>query len=165
MIPTIGDKIVEALHSNRVTSENKRIRAPPLPPPFQLGCLLVPIGSSNMGTTLREGIGEEKLYFLLLKIVKRKKPSFGRSASTHFVADCRQSSDEYFVQIVNSVGAVVKRPAIAWDTDRIVYTWSKIYWVYVFLWCVPDPIMSHLPRKAAPLSQLSRVTFTLFHFC
>ena len=26
-----------------------------------------------MGTTLREGIGEEKLYFLLLKLVKRKK--------------------------------------------------------------------------------------------
>ena len=26
-----------------------------------------------MGTTLREGIGEEKLYFLLLKFVKREK--------------------------------------------------------------------------------------------
>lgn len=35
----------------------------------------------------------------------------------------------------------------------------------VFLWCVPDLIMSHLPRKTAPLSQLSRVTCTLFHFC
>ena len=35
----------------------------------------------------------------------------------------------------------------------------------VFLWCEPDLIMSHLSRKTAPLSQLSRVTCTLFHFC
>ena len=32
-IPTIGDKIVETLYSNRITSENKRIHTPPLPPP------------------------------------------------------------------------------------------------------------------------------------
>ena len=36
-----------------------------------------------------EGMGNEKLYFLLLKSIKRKKkPSLGRSVSTHFVADC-----------------------------------------------------------------------------
>ena len=44
---TIGDKIVETLYSNRVTSENKRIRTPPLPPPF-MGCLLFPVGSLNI---------------------------------------------------------------------------------------------------------------------
>ena len=36
-----------------------------------------------------EGMGEEKLYFLLLKSVKCKKnPGLGQSVSTHFVADC-----------------------------------------------------------------------------
>jgi len=37
-----------------------------------------------------EGMGKEKLYFLLLKLVKRKKPSLGQSLSTHFVADCKR---------------------------------------------------------------------------
>ena len=32
----IGDKIVETLYSNRVTSENKRIHTPPLLPPFKV---------------------------------------------------------------------------------------------------------------------------------
>ena len=39
--PTIGDKIVETLYSNRVTQENKRIRAPPLFPPFKVGVFVV----------------------------------------------------------------------------------------------------------------------------
>ena len=34
-----------------------------------------------------EGMGEEKLYFPPLRLVKRKKPSLGRSVSTHFVAN------------------------------------------------------------------------------
>ena len=36
-----------------------------------------------------EGMGEEKLYFPLLKSEKRQKAPLGRSFSTHFVADCR----------------------------------------------------------------------------
>jgi len=39
--PTIADKIVETLYSNRVTSENKRIHTPPLPPPFKVGVFVV----------------------------------------------------------------------------------------------------------------------------
>ena len=39
--PTIGDKIVETLYLNRVTSENKRIRTPPLSPPFKVGVFVV----------------------------------------------------------------------------------------------------------------------------
>ena len=39
--PTIGDKIVETLYLNRVTSENKRIRTPPLSPPFKVGMFVV----------------------------------------------------------------------------------------------------------------------------
>ena len=38
---TIGDKIVETLYLNRVTSENKRIRTPPLSPPFKVGVFVV----------------------------------------------------------------------------------------------------------------------------
>ena len=37
----IGDKIVETLFLNRVTSENKRIRTPPLSPPFKVGVCVV----------------------------------------------------------------------------------------------------------------------------
>ena len=38
---TIGDNIVETLYSNRVTLENKRIRTPPLSPPFKVGVFVV----------------------------------------------------------------------------------------------------------------------------
>ena len=38
---TIGNKIVETLYSNRITSENKTIRTPPLPPPFKVGVFVV----------------------------------------------------------------------------------------------------------------------------
>ena len=41
LLSTIGDKIVETLYVNRVTSENKRIRIPPLSPPFKVGVFVV----------------------------------------------------------------------------------------------------------------------------
>ena len=41
LLPTIGDKIVETLFLNRVISENKRIRTPPLSPPFNVGVFVV----------------------------------------------------------------------------------------------------------------------------
>ena len=70
---TIGDKIVETLYSNRVTSENKRINTPLPPPPLhlKLGCLLFYIGSSKSGTTLHGGDGGEKGLFSLLKSIRR----------------------------------------------------------------------------------------------
>ena len=34
-VPTIGDKIV------KITSENKRVRNPPVPPPFKVGVFVV----------------------------------------------------------------------------------------------------------------------------
>ena len=40
-VPSIGDKIVETLYLNRITSENKRIRTPPLSPPFRVGVFVV----------------------------------------------------------------------------------------------------------------------------
>ena len=38
---TIGYKLVETLYLNRVTSANKRIRTPPLSPPFKVGVFVV----------------------------------------------------------------------------------------------------------------------------
>ena len=60
---TIGDKIVETLYSNRVTSENKRNYTPSLH--SKLECLLFSTGSSNSGTTLNGGDEEGKLYYTL----------------------------------------------------------------------------------------------------
>ena len=39
--PTIGDKSVETLYLNRVTSENKRICTRPLSPTFKVGVFVV----------------------------------------------------------------------------------------------------------------------------
>ena len=38
---TIGDKIVETLSSNGITSENKTVRTPPPSRPFKVGVFLV----------------------------------------------------------------------------------------------------------------------------
>ena len=38
---TVGDKIIETLYSNRVTSENKRIHTRSPSPPFKVGVFVV----------------------------------------------------------------------------------------------------------------------------
>ena len=85
---TISDKIVET-YSNRVTSENRRIHSPPLSPPFKVGvfCCFLKIGWI-VAQHCMEGMGEEKLYFPLLKSGKCQKAPLGRSVSTYFVGDC-----------------------------------------------------------------------------
>ena len=65
----IGDKIVETLYSNRVTSENKRIHTHPRPLHSNLGCFLLSIVRSNSGTTLHGGDKGGKAIFPLLKSV------------------------------------------------------------------------------------------------
>ena len=35
-----------------------------------------------------EGMGEENLYFQILKLAKRQKARFGQNVSTNFVTDC-----------------------------------------------------------------------------
>ena len=40
-----------------------------------------------------EGMGEEKLYFPLLKSVKRQKAPLARNVSTHFVADRKKKEN------------------------------------------------------------------------
>ena len=66
---TIGDKIVETLNSNIVTSENKRIHTPP-PLHSKLGCLLFSIGPSNSSTTFHGGDGGEKALFSPFEVNK-----------------------------------------------------------------------------------------------
>ena len=79
-ISTIGDKTVETLYSDRVTSEKEKFHTPPLPPPFKVGIFV--FFYLTVAQHCMEGMGEEKLYFALLK------PSLGRSFSTHFVSKC-----------------------------------------------------------------------------
>ena len=81
---TIGDKLVETLYLNRVTSENKRNYTPPLH--SKLGRLLFSTGSFNSGTALHGGDGKGKVYYTLSKSAKREKAPFERSVSTNFVA-------------------------------------------------------------------------------
>ena len=68
---TMGEKIVETLNSNRVTSANKTVHTTPFH--SKLGCLLFSTGNTNSDTTLHRGMREGKIYFLLLKSVKRQK--------------------------------------------------------------------------------------------
>ena len=82
---TIGDKLVETLYSNRVTSENKINYTPPLhskettPLPsiqsWSVCCFLqvAPTAAQHC----KEGMGKEKLYYTLLKLVNVKKPLSG----------------------------------------------------------------------------------------
>ena len=71
---TIGDKIVETLYSNRVTSENKRIHTPPLH--SRLRCLLFSIGNSNSGTTLYGGDGGGKALFSPFEVRETSESPF-----------------------------------------------------------------------------------------
>ena len=43
------------------------------------------------------------LYFLLLKLIKRKKAQFWPSVSTHFVADCRTTAVKRFEKVMEFV--------------------------------------------------------------
>ena len=71
--PTIGDKSVETLYLNRVTSENKRICTPPLSPTFKVGVFVVFCWQLEQGHNIaRRGWGR-KAIFLLLKLIKHKK--------------------------------------------------------------------------------------------
>ena len=61
--PSIGDKIVETLYLNRVTSENKRIRTPPLSPPFKVGVFVVFYRQLEQGHNIaRRGWGRKVIF-------------------------------------------------------------------------------------------------------
>ena len=87
--PTIGDKSVETLYLNRVTSENKRICTPPLSPTFKVGVFVVFCWQLEQGHNIvrRGGDGGGKLCFLLLKLIKRKNAQFWAKCLNSF---CRR---------------------------------------------------------------------------
>ena len=62
-LPTIGDKIVETLYLNRVILENKRIRTPPLSPPFKVGVFVVFYRQLEQGHNIaRRGWGRKAIF-------------------------------------------------------------------------------------------------------
>ena len=62
-ISTIGDKIVKTLYLNRVNSENKRIRTPPLFPPFKVGVFVVFYRQLEQGHNIaRKGLGRKAIF-------------------------------------------------------------------------------------------------------
>ena len=82
---TNGEKIVETLYSNRVTSENKWIHTPPHH--SKLGCLLFSIGGSNSGTTLHWGDGGGRASFSPFEVRKTSESPFRTKCLNKF---CRR---------------------------------------------------------------------------
>ena len=85
----IGNKIVEAFCSKRVVSENKTIHTPHLLPRSTQSwgvCCFIQVVQTAVQHCM-EGIGEEKLYFLLFRSVKRQERPLGQSVLTNFVTD------------------------------------------------------------------------------
>ena len=66
----IGDKIVDTLYSNRVTTQRTKESTASSPVHSKLGCLLFSIGSSNCGITLHGGDGGGKALFSPLEVSK-----------------------------------------------------------------------------------------------
>ena len=50
-----------------------------------------------------EGMGEETLFFFLLKSGKRQKVHLGRSVSIHFVADCSYEKEDPFLSGIDFI--------------------------------------------------------------
>ena len=82
---TIGDKLVETLYSNRVTSENKINYTPPLH--SKLECLLFSIGSLKSGTTLLGRDGGGKAFFSPFEAGKTSESRFRAKCLNYF---CRR---------------------------------------------------------------------------
>ena len=57
-------------------------------PPFKVGIFCCFLQVDRNTQHCMEGMGEEDLYFPILKSIKRQRAPSGRSASTNFVADC-----------------------------------------------------------------------------
>ena len=63
LLPTIHDKAVESLFLNRIISENKRIRTPPLSPPFKVGVFVVFYRQLEQGHNIaRRGWGRKAIF-------------------------------------------------------------------------------------------------------
>ena len=84
-VSTIGEKNWDSvLKYGNLREQKNHTPTPPLHP--KLGCLFFLQVAPTAAQHCMEGIGEEKLYFPLLKLVKRQKAPFRFSVSTNFVA-------------------------------------------------------------------------------
>ena len=72
----IGDKIVETLYSNRVTSENKRIHTLPQLPPFKVRVVCCFLYVAQTAAWCNIGWGRKSYISPLLRSVKGKKAQF-----------------------------------------------------------------------------------------
>ena len=79
---TIGDKIVDTLSANEVTSEKKQPIALSYSLHLKLGCSLFLTGSSNSDTTLHGGVREGRENFIFLFW------SHGKISGRSFKATC-----------------------------------------------------------------------------
>ena len=97
-----------------------------------------------------EGMGEEKLYFHLLKSVKPQKAPLRKSVSTNFVTNyCREANRVYFVETPKIKVNGNKSP-IASQYDFLSMHWCQLnffcimnFWLVLnnlpFIACVPAP--------------------------
>ena len=81
-------KFFQALYSNKVTSDNKRIHTPFPSPPIKVGVFVVFYRQLEQRHNTAWRGWREKLYFPLLKLVKCQKAPLGQSVSTNFVVNC-----------------------------------------------------------------------------
>ena len=110
------------------------------------------IGSLNIGTTLHGGDGEEKLYFALLKSVKRKKAQFRAKCLNSF---CRRLSRIIFTGsfLTRKIGYPFDRVAVFFEGELVLpifVVFSSDYAAYpgterlIFLWYVSMVVRNRL---------------------
>ena len=104
-----------------------------------------------------EGMGEERLYFHLLKSVKPQKALSGQSVSADFVTSCRETNRVYYVET----------PKIKVNGNKSLiasqYDFLSMYWCQLNIFCIMNNfcslVLNNLPFIAcvpAPSHTLSK---------
>ena len=102
-----------------------------------------------------EGMGEEKLYFHLLKSVNSQKAPLGQSVSTDYVTNCWEANSGYYVET----------PKIKVSGNKSViacqYDFLSMYWCQLNIFCIMNCwlVLNNLPFIAcvpAPSHTLSK---------
>ena len=145
--PSVIKLLRQSLYSNRVTSENKRMHT--LPPytiqSWGVCCFLYVAWTAAQHCM--EGMGEEKLYFHLLKSVKPQKADF--------VTNCREANRVYYVE-TPKIKVSGKKSLIASQYDFV-----SMYWCQLNIFCIMNCwlVLNNLPFIAcvpAPSHTLSK---------
>ena len=145
---SISDKIVETFYSNRVTSENKRMHTlPPYTIQSSGVCCFLYV-AWTAAQHYMEGMGEEKLYFHLLKSVKPQKAPLWQSVSTNFVTNCREANRVYYVE-TPKIKVSGKKSLIASQYDFL-----SMHWCQLNIFCIMNCwwVLNNLPFIACVLA-------------